>query len=728
MGDRPLSIDIKHALLLKSEELFLITAQDGSVPLSAPGFGLFYRDCRYLSQYALSLNGTHPLLLMSASDEGFAAEMELTNAVMTTPSGTPIPTHTLGIQRQHLLMGAQCAFIEVLNFRNFTLEELHLPFALTFSAGFESIFVLRGTPAGQRGTMNAPEERKNQVRFSYAGADGIVRSLEVHFSLHPIVAPRTAATTIANFEINLSPQQSQSLIITFLIRETRQARADAPEARPPHTLQKLRAYRTQTSRQWLAGVVKTHSHDTVLNAILQRSLSDVRLLRLHRDGEPFTAAGMPWFVGLFGRDSLIPSLQCLAFEQDMAQHTARLLARHQGRVTDLRRHEEPGKILHELRVGEMAHLGEIPQTPSYASVDSTLLFLILIARHAAWAGSLALFNELRESVERALQWMTACGDRNGYIAYDGKTEQGTPVNQGWKDSADGIVRADGSLPEPPISLVEVQGYAYLAKTAIADLYHRAGEQVIAARLIREAEELRERFNRDFWMADQGCYCLALEGDGRQVSVITSNPGQALWTGIADPDKARQTAHRLMQEDMFSGWGVRTLSERARHYNPFAYQLGSIWPFDNALILAGLRRYGLDDFACRIFSATLAAAQRFSLGRLPEFFAGTRREHAFSPAHCPRADPLQAWSSGAVPFMVSELLGLYPQGFDQTLRIVRPVLPEPIDHLELRGIKVGAATVDLRFARNSGGDIVPEVLRVEGALRVQFGAPDTPPAD
>ncbi len=362
----------------------------------------------------------------------------------------------------------------------------------------------------------------------------------------------------------------------------------------------------------------------------------------------------------------------------------------------------------------MANLGEVPQTPSYASIDSTILFLILVARHAAWTGSLDLFNELRENVDRALRWMAENGDRNGdgYIEYYGKTDKGAPLNQGWKDSEDGVVREDGSFPEPPISLAEVQGYAYLAKTAIADLYRRAGEQATAERLIREAEELRDGFNRDFWMEDKGCYCLGLEGEARrQVSVITSNAGQVLWTGIADHDKALQTAQRLMQDDMFSGWGVRTLSDKAVRYNPLAYQLGSVWPFDNSLILAGFRRYGLDDFACRICSSTLDAAKQFPHGRLPEFFAGTRREEGSSPAHCPRADPLQAWSSGAVPFMVVELLGLHPNAFDETLRIVRPVLPEPIQDVELHGLRIGASTLDLRFARETGGDVVPCVLAI-----------------
>ncbi|MDQ6703989.1 MAG: hypothetical protein M3Z96_13355, partial [Pseudomonadota bacterium] len=467
MADRPLSIDIKHPLLIKNAGLFLITEQDGSVPQGPPGFGLFYRDCCFLSRYEFSLNGTRPLYLMSAWDEGFAADIELTNTNLKSSNETPIHTHMLGIKRKHLLIGDECAFVDVITFRNFSLEDVEFPFALKFTAGFESIFVLRGTPPGRRGAMHAPEWKNSHVRFSYLGADEILRSLDVSLSMTPIVAPRTSDNTVANFDIILAPQQSKDLIVSFHVNETPKGNASAVRFHPPPTLQKLRDYQKHTSKEWFAGFTKAHSSDGVLNDILHRSLSDIRLLRLNRDGREFTAAGVPWFVGLFGRDSLIPSLQCLAFDREMAVHTACLLAGRQGRKTDASRHEEPGKILHELRVGEMANLGEIPQTPSYASIDSTILFLILIARHAAWTGSLDLFNELRENVDRALQWMAESGDRNGdgYIEYYGKTDKGAPVNQGWKDSEDGIVREDGSFPEPPISLVEVQGYAYLAKTA-----------------------------------------------------------------------------------------------------------------------------------------------------------------------------------------------------------------------------------------------------------------------
>lgn len=429
MEDR---VDIKHPLLIKNGDLFLVAEQDGNVPKAPPAFGLFFRDCCYLSQYEFSLNGTGPLHLMSAWVEGFAADIELTNANLKASNETPIQTHTLGIKRKQLLIGNECAFIDVIAFRNFSREDVELPFALTFAAGFESIFVLRGAPPGKRGTMHAPEWKNSHVRFSYLGADKILRSLDVSFSMAPIVAPRTPAKTVANFDIVLAPRQRKDLFISFHINETPKGKAGAVRFLAPPTLQKLRDYQWYTSKEWLAGFTKAHSSDGVLNDVLHRSLSDIRLLRLNRDNREFTAGGLPWFVGIFGRDSLIPSLQYLAFDREMAVHTACLLAGRQGRKTDARRHEEPGKILHELRVGEMANFGEIPETPSCASINSTILFLIVIARHAAWTGSLDLFNELRENVDRALQWMAESGDRNGdgYIEYYGKTDKGAPVNQG----------------------------------------------------------------------------------------------------------------------------------------------------------------------------------------------------------------------------------------------------------------------------------------------------------
>jgi glycogen debranching enzyme len=723
LSRRPPSIDIRHPLTLKSNDVFLLTEEDGGIPGNVPGFGLFYRDCRYLGHYELLLHDTRPMLLASTCEQGFSARIELTNRSVQMANGDPIEPHALSIQRRLLLPGDAPEFLDAISIRNFGTSPVTLPLSLAFATEFESMFVLRGTPQGKRGEMHAPDWDGTTLRFSYAGADKVLRSLQVGFSEPPIVGPRTTEWCVAFFEFQLAPQESKDLVVSFRIDE--QPVGDrTPSAGPAApSMHALRDAAAAMAQSWREDVTPFTSSDDVLDRVLRHSLQDIRMLQVRRGDEQFTAAGLPWFVALFGRDSLLPTIQCLAYDPDLGARTTRTLAHYQGTKDDKRTNEEPGKILHELRVGEMANLAEVPQTPSYASVDSTLLFLIAIARHATWTGSLALFRELRPNIERALHWMDEreARDGNGYVAYYGKTPEGAPVNQSWRDSGTGVLRADGAFPEPPIMMVEVQGYAYLAQTLMAALFGRSSDAATARRLEQGAAALRERFNRDFWMEDEGCYCLGLEKGGRQIASIASNAAQALWSGIADPEKARRTAERVMRDDMFSGWGVRTLSAKHVRFDPLAYQQGSVWPFDNSLILAGFRRYGLDDAACRVFEGTLAGAAQFRNGRLPEFIAGTQREEDSPPTHTPRADPLQAWSAGAVPYMVTEMLGLHADGFDKRLRVVRPVLPEGIDGVELRDISVAGAAVSLRFQRRSGGAVEGEVVETRGKVDVVFEA-------
>lgn len=408
----------------------------------------------------------------------------------------------------------------------------------------------------------------------------------------------------------------------------------------------------------------------------------------------------------------------LAFQPDIAAQTLRLLASYQGQSVDHWRDEQPGKILHELRVGELARTGEIPHTPFYGTVDATPLFLLLLGRLADWTGDLALFDELRDPVERALAWIAEYGDisGNGYVEYQSKSEKGL-VNQGWKDSGDAIVRANGELATPPIALVEVQGYVFAAKRAIARIFERAGEPERAVSLRNEADALKTRFNRDFWCEDQGTFALALEAHGRQAAVVTSNPGQALWTGIIDEDKTHRSVARLMKEDMFSGWGVRTLSAAERRYNPVGYHLGTVWPHDNALLAAGFRRYGEDEAAMQIFTGIMEAAMHYRHHRLPEAMAGFPREDFQVPVRYPVACHPQAWAAGAAPFLVSTCLGLEPDGFAERLRIERPTLPDFVDRITFSGLRVGRGTTDLEFRRtNEGIDV--RVLAASGGLKVE----------
>ena len=709
MEDRPLSIDIRHPLLLKANELALLVREDGDIPREFPGFGLFYRDTCYLAAYALRLNGAKPLLLMSSDQQGVAAQSVLTNAHLRTPDGHAIPDHKLVLRRTFLLLEDGPDFVDIIEVRSSCSDRIVLPLSLQFATAFESMFTLRGAPPGQRGRMHAPEWDGTALRFAYAGADGMLRTLLARFSLPALVAPRTIEHTVAHFELALEPRGCARLVATCRVDE-RPTAAAAPTLPAPRPIAALRQANDTSVRALLDGYARFESPSRNLGESIARSLSDIALLEVRRGEHRFTAAGLPWFIGLFGRDSLLPAIQCLAFNPDLTPRTATALAHWQGSKADARTHEEPGKILHELRVGEKAHLHEVSQTPSYAAVDSTLLFLIAIARHAEWTGSLKLFRTLRPNVDRALDWLRRKSVQNstGYVTYTGLADGGQPANQSWRDSGNGVLRADGSYPTPPLALVEVQGYAYQARRLIASLLRRTDEGTLAAELDAGADALRFHFLRDFWMEAEGCYCLALEKDGSQVGSVTSNAAQVLWTGIATPDHATRVAARVMQPDMFSGWGVRTLSADHPRFDPLAYQQGSVWAFDNALIVSGLRRYGQDAAALRLMAATLDASRGFRLGRLPEFIAGATRQPGDAPVHTPRADPLQAWSAGALPFMLTELLGLQADGFAKRLHIRRPRLPDGVDTLALHDVRVAggdrlAALHPATRWRGGGGD-------------------------
>ena len=704
MADRPLSIDIRHPLLLKANDLVLLTREDGEIVRDVPGFGLFYRDTCYLAAYALRLHGTKPLLLMSSDEQGWSARIALANRGLPSLNGRSVADHQISIRRSFVIVdNDRPIWNDKISFCNFGAESLTLPIALQFSTIFESMFVLRGASPGKRGVLRAPQHEGNQLHFCYEGADAVRRTLLVLFSLAPALSPCTSEQTVARFELKLEPRTSRDLTVEFQIDERS---TDAPPIRKQNGAGAPALERTaeEALKAALDSYAKAESDATRFAGAVSRSLSDLAILEVRRGPHKFTAAGAPWFVGLFGRDSLLPTIQCLAFNPDLAPSTVKALARWQGVKDDLATREEPGKILHELRVGELAHLGEVSQTPSYAAVDSTLLFLIAIARHVTWTGEMSLFDDLRPNIDRALDWLARKTEDSefGYIAYEGLAKGPQPVNQSWRDSGKGVLRMDGTYPTPPLALVEVQGYAYEARVRLASIFRRRGETANADRLVMEARALRERFLHDFWMEDEGCYCLALEREGRQVASVSSNAAQVLWTGIATVDHAHKIATRIMKADMFSGWGVRTLSADHPAFDPLAYQQGSVWPFDNALMVSGLRRYGQDDAALRIVAATLDAAGSFRLQRLPEFIAGTQRLPGDTPTHAPRADPLQAWSAAAIPFMASELLGLNADGFAKRLHIRRPCLPDGVDALSLRNLRVAGTSISLRFTRESEG--------------------------
>ena len=705
---------LADAIVIKDADLFFLTEPNGNVPLQGDhGLGLYFHDCRYLNGYEIRLAGMPLVPLAATAGRGFMAKFELANLKMKTANGTVVQREELEVQWHRIVDSDARALDEWLTVKNFSRQPVDCPLSLTFRAEFEDLYAVRGFLNQKFGTVQEVAWKDGALQFLYEGRDAVYRGLSIYFS--PV--PDKMDGTTAHFDFKLAPREAKQVRVALLMTETAD-RAKAQSARgftQPDPAQ-LESKLEGATEKWLDVVTDVFSDSLLLEEVIDRSFRDLQILRMKMEQETFFAAGTPWFATLFGRDSILTALQTLAYDPGMSEQTLRLLARYQGQRVDEWKDEQPGKILHELRVGEAARIGLIPHTPYYGSIDATPLFLILIGRHADWTGTLALFNELRAPVERALEWMSHYGERDGYLTYSSTSEKGLE-NQGWKDSGDGIINADGTLAVPPIAIVEAQGYAYRAKLAVADLYERAGEAQRALQLRREAADLQTRFNRDFWVRRKGFYALALQKDGKAAAVVSSNPGHALWTGIADPDKARLTAERLMRDDMFSGWGIRTLSQKEQAYNPLGYHLGSVWPHDTALIAAGFRRYRYDDEALRLFDGLLRAATHFKGYQLPELFAGFSSAEYDVPVPYPAANHPQAWAAGSVPYMLQSMLGLMPEAFDKRLRVVRPILPDFVDEVELHRLRVGEAQVDLRFERNANDVVTVHTLRVTGRLDV-----------
>lgn len=697
-GISSVSSSIADAVVAKDGNLFFLSEPNGNVPmLRGHGFGLYYHDCRFVNGYVLRIAGTGFDQLGASSREGYTTVFELSNPDIKRPGGHTVHKESVGLNWKRTVSNEKCSLVDVLRFTNYDMNYVEFPVDFDFRSGFEDVFMVRGLLPEKRGKINPPEWKSGALFFSYDGADGVLRSVTIRFSPKP--ARRTSHA--AHYDVKIEPRSQVEITVELMIGETSEKRHSKPAQRPEVSAEDTRRALKTSSDKWLENIAQVKSDSVLFNSVIERSFRDLHVLRSQLHNEHYYAAGVPWFVALFGRDSLVTAIQMLAFTPEIAPETLRLLAQYQGTKIDDWRDEQPGKILHELRVGELAQLHEIPHTPYYGTIDATLLFLIAIGLHASWTGSLELFHELQDNIRRALVWMDDYGDsdQDGYIEYQSSSSHGL-VNQGWKDSGDAIVRKDGQLAIPPIALAEVQGYAYMARLVIAELYERSGDTPQAQALRDSARQLRERFNRDFWLSESKFFAMALEKGNHPLAVISSNPGQALWTGIIDEDKAGLVVKGLMGDQMFSGWGVRTLSEREWRYNPVSYHLGSVWPHDNAFIAAGCRRYGRDHAALAIFEGIVNAAMHFNNYRLPELFSGFRRQDYSTPVRYPVACHPQAWAAGSVPFLLQTSLGLHPDGFSRRLRIVRPVLPEFIDRMELHGIRVADGSVDLKFERKA----------------------------
>jgi glycogen debranching enzyme len=454
--------------------------------------------------------------------------------------------------------------------------------------------------------------------------------------------------------------------------------------------------------------------------VLRRATDDLRALYMEVDREDVITAGIPWYSTVFGRDAIITSLETLPLNPAIARDTLRYLARRQGEHEDPFTEEQPGRILHELRRGEMARAGEIPHVPYFGTVDATPLWLILLHETWRWTGDDALVRELLPNAERALAWIDRYGDADGdgFVEYARTSAKGL-VNQGWKDSGDGVSFPDGRQPAPPIALVEVQGYVHDAKLRMADLFERFGQTQRAAALAIEAATLREAIRRRFWMEEQGTFALALDGAKRPLPTVTSNAGHLLWSRVPTPEQAASVARRLLGPELFSGWGIRTLAAGHPVYNPMSYHNGSVWPHDNALMIFGMGLYGLAREALPVVRGLHEAAISSQFQRLPELFCGMDRQRGVRLVRYPVSCSPQAWASAAFFLILQAMLGLFPEAPARVLHIRNPVLPDFLDELTLSGMTVGDARVSLQFRRH-GDRTLANLLAVEGgALQVRI---------
>ena len=704
-------IEANASVVLKHGEMFLLTTQGGDVPWELPhALGLFHHDVRFLDGYDLTLNDQQLVTLSGAELAGGRSRHYLTNASLLLHDGSRIEGNSLLVLRQRAARGT--ALVEMLTIRSFATHRVSLTLRLRFRSLFQDLFVVKGFMREHAASPSTRVQPPNIVHLCRQGADDVLRTTRIGFNPPPDAMDETSV----EYRVAISAGASERIAITI----------EACVGSPSQCFQPRAPKRVE---HWLSlhfkGVTdratRVQSSNPVFDRVIGRGLNDLGMLRSRIDGLHYFAAGIPWFVTLFGRDSALVALQMLPFSLRIGGETARLLARYQAHECDAYRDAEPGKILHELRRGELSRAVEIPQSPTYyGSVDSTLLFLRLIAGYVHWSGDLELAAALRPSIDLALKWIEDYGDHDGdgYIDYVGRYSTGL-LNQGWKDSGDGIVREDGSLPEPPIALVEVQGYVFRAWRDIAALYRCLGEDARASELEDKAEALRERFNRDFWSDDLRFYVLALERGGKRVTSVASNGAHVLESGIVEPSRVTRIAERLFEEDLYSGWGIRTLSSSHPAYNPMSYHRGSVWPHDNAMIIAGLCRYGMRREALRLFAALVDAASHTPDFRLPELFCGyTREEQQRHPVPYPVACRPQAWAAAAVPYALSQLLGLDATVTEGRVRVIRPTLPDGIDVLQMQSMRIGAASVDLRFIRRTGDEAAVE-SRVDGrGLRVE----------
>jgi glycogen debranching enzyme len=696
------SLADNRTLVLKNGETFAIFNRYGDIEsLGTMQLGLFHMETRHLSRLAFYLSGRKPLLLNSTiREDNSLLTVDATNFGGALEDGHT-PQGTVHIFRSAAL--SKAALYVHFRFLNYGTQAHRASLAFMFDADFADIFEVRGTTRQRRGQRLEDLMEDQALVLRYEGLDGVRRQTRISFSTPVAMTGNREAT----FVRELKPEEEWNLSLTVVCE-----RYDT-DSRPVVSVGKGESSNGPIFRTRLIGSTNR------FNSWLARCQSDLLMLIEGNPEGDYPYAGVPWFSTVFGRDGIITALECLWVAPGIARGVLAYLAKTQAAEEDASRDAEPGKIIHEIRHGEMAETKEVPFGRYYGSVDSTPLFLMLAGAYFDRTNDLLFIKGIWRQIEAALQWIDSCADvdGDGFYEYHKRSPNGL-VQQGWKDSQDSVFHRDGRLAEGPIALCEMQGYVYAAKRSIAGLCGHVGKAELRERLLLESSDLYRRFNDAFWNDELKTYVIALDGEKRQCEVRTSNAGHALFTRIATPPRAGILSHTLMDGSSYSGWGIRTVAAHEARYNPMSYHNGSVWPHDNALIGAGLANYGQQHIAARILSGLFEAARHVDLNRLPELFCGFhRRSDGTGPTLYPVACAPQAWASGAPYLLLSASLGFEIRAAERVVQLDAPHLPSFVDELRIEGLGVNDALVDLVVTRRDKGFTV-DVAKKQGTVEVQ----------
>lgn len=688
---------------------FMVTTHTGEILSNTPQ-GVYAMDTRFISFYRIYINRV-PLELNDFNQLSFyAARIHLTNPQIDIEENT-LPPHTL---RVSINRRVNENIDEDITLANYSGQKVKMMLEVALRSDFADLFEVRRKHIIQRGKIETTwDPQRKQLYTSYDNKDF---HRAITFSPHTNV-PFGYANGRAYFEIELEPNQHWHTCNEIILEYEKPTSPSATTepcgrfgqtsvlANPILSLEsKPQSHFDELQMRWQKRCTEITTSNNTFCRMYHQAIEDMGALRIYdmdvSDEAWIPAAGVPWFVTLFGRDSLIAAYQNMSVAAGFACGALKRLAEYQATERNDWQDAQPGKIMHEIRFGELAHFHKIPFTPYYGTADATILYLIVLSETYRWTGDIELLKEYREVAEKCLDWIDHYGDLDGDGFQEYKTFSSVGYeNTGWKDAHDAVVYPDGTQVKQPKALCELQGYVYDAKIRMSEVFQVLGDETQARALQKQAEALKNKFNYTFWLEDEGCYAFGLDANKQLIRSIASNAGQCLWSGIADADKAQHTAKRLLQEDMWSGWGIRTLSSQNPAYNPLAYQRGSIWPHDNALIAAGFKRYGLVREANQVMRGVFDAIEKFDAYRPPEVFAGVQRkgEMDFPLLYPEGANIPQAWSTGSIFHMLQIILGLRADVPHHKLYI-QPTLPDWLPDVELRHLRVGSCSLSLRFWR------------------------------